>query len=186
MNCQDFQDRLSEYVDGTLAPDDREAFCSHRDGCEGCREELSLFESALAAVDDAFPELEPSPLFVAQVWERIRQEPPAPAGWRQVLAGWLRWSPSRQLSLALASLVLVLTGLLAVPAVRQYQQNHETVEVAVSEIIPDARLTHVELMPAVPDPELVAILLDEEPDLPDLRLLGNPDMEGTDKILESL
>ena len=186
MNCQDFQDRLSEFTDGTLTPTEREAFCQHRDACESCHEELSLFQDALAAVDGAFPELEPSPMFVAKVWDRIRQEPAPRPGWRESLAALLRWRPSTKLTLAFASLVLVVSGFFVVPAVDNYQRSQVMVDVAVSELVPDARLTQADVLPAVPDPELAAVMFDDDPDLPDMELLGNPRLEDTDQILESL
>lgn len=175
MNCQDFQDRLSEFTDGTLEPAERQAFCAHRDSCEACREELSLFESALSAMDSAWPELEPSPTFVAQVWERIRQEPAPKPGWREVLAGFFR----PQVTLALASMVVVL-ALVGYPALRDYNQGQRLVEVTYSEVLPDTRLTGGDILPAVPDPELLALVEEEEVALPDLSGLGNPGPEEDD------
>lgn len=162
MNCQEFQDRLSEFTDGTLEPAERQAFCDHRDVCESCREELSLFESAMSAVDSAWSELEPSPTFVAQVWERIRQEPAPKPGWREVLARFFR----PQVTLALASMVVVL-ALVGYPALRDYNQGQELVEVAYSEVLPDTRMTEVNMLPAVPDPELLALIEEDEISLPE-------------------
>ncbi len=172
MNCQEFQDHLSEFTDGTLGPAERQAFCAHRDSCEACREELSLFESALSAVDSAWPDLEPSPTFVAQVWERIRQEPAPKPGWREVLAGFFR----PQVTLALASMVVVL-ALVGYPALRDYNQGQQIVDVAYSEVLPETRLTEVDMLPAVPDPELLALVEEVEVTLPDLSGLGEPSHE---------
>lgn len=186
MNCQKFQDALSEYTDGTLEPAEREAFCQHRDTCASCREELSLFEGALAALDEGFPELEPSPLFSAKVWERIRQEPPARPGWRETLAALLGWRPSTKLTMAFASMVLVVSGFFLVPAVQRYQQGQQMVEVQISELVPETRLTEVQVMPAIADIELASLMFEEGDFFPDLQQLGNPQMEETDRILESL
>lgn len=186
MNCQDFQDSLSEWTDGTLEPARCEAFCQHQDACESCREELALFESAMAAVDDAFPELEPSPLFAAKFWERIREEPAPRPGWRETLAALLRWRPDRRVALAFATFALVFGGLFAVPAVRDYREGQEIVEVAVSDVVPETRLTQVEVMPSVPDIELAALMLDDDSLLPDMQQLGNPGGEDPDWFLESL
>ena len=37
MSADPFADRLSEYIDGTLSPDERDSTEAHLDGCRACR-----------------------------------------------------------------------------------------------------------------------------------------------------
>jgi len=92
MNCQDYEDRLGDYVDGTLDAPSRASVEAHLDACVRCRAVVSDF-AAIHAMSRALEPLAPGP----QVWQRIAAStsgsrgrswwPAAPfAGWQPVLA----------------------------------------------------------------------------------------------------
>jgi hypothetical protein len=58
MTCEEFQDRISDYLDGLLPPGEAAAYGAHRLGCEACRDLLADVGGALAAVHE-LPEVEP-------------------------------------------------------------------------------------------------------------------------------
>jgi hypothetical protein len=58
MKCEDFQDRITDYLDGTLPPGEASAFGAHRLGCSECRELVDAIGLTLEAVQQ-LPEVEP-------------------------------------------------------------------------------------------------------------------------------
>lgn len=75
-SCKSIQERLPAYSEDDLSAAEREAVDCHLGECEECRRELDLLIRAWDTLDLLGEELEPSALFRARVWERIRQEPP--------------------------------------------------------------------------------------------------------------
>jgi anti-sigma factor RsiW len=66
MNCQDYEDRLGDYVDGTLDAASRARVESHLDACVACRAVVSDF-TAIHAISRALEPLAPGP----EVWQKI-------------------------------------------------------------------------------------------------------------------
>ena len=66
MNCQDYDDRLGDYVDGTLDATSRASVAAHLDACVRCRAVVSDF-AAIHAMSRALEPLTPGP----QVWQKI-------------------------------------------------------------------------------------------------------------------
>lgn len=89
MNCQLAQEWMGEKLDGQLPPDRLAQLDAHLEGCASCLNEWKGLESSWDLLG-SLPELEPGPLFRAQVWEKIRLEPPTPARPSWTLA-WRRW-----------------------------------------------------------------------------------------------
>ena len=73
-------DRLSEYLDGELAPDERAAIEAHLPACAECRAVLDDLERVVGrarTLDERFPERDLWP----GIAERIGQRRPAPRRW---------------------------------------------------------------------------------------------------------
>ncbi len=94
----------------SLSPEHRRELSQHLKQCPECQEERDLFLESWEALDTLEPELEPSPLLRAQVWEKIREngytkESPNPFGpfWLKVRP-WKR--PLLQMTAAAAALLI--------------------------------------------------------------------------------
>lgn len=100
MKCTQAQEWFSEKLDGALDPARAAQLEGHLMDCADCQSEWAALSQSWELLG-SLPEISPSPLFRAQVWEKIRQEPtPAPV-----------WSLKRWLSglgLSLAGLMLCL------------------------------------------------------------------------------
>ena len=99
MKCAQAQEWLSEKLDDSLDGARSTQLNSHLHDCAACRQEWEALRESWQLLG-TLPELEPSTLFRAQVWEKIRHDK-APAGW-----SFKRWLAG--LSLSLASLALCL------------------------------------------------------------------------------
>lgn len=74
MRCSSFENRFSDFIDGTLAPRKRAALQRHLDGCEACRmliAELRVVNALLLQPR----ELEPMPDFTATAMGEVRSLP---------------------------------------------------------------------------------------------------------------
>lgn len=76
--CEQFEELLFE-PEEDLSEVDRERLSSHLSACEKCNEERDLFLESWSALGQFEPELDPSPLIRAKVWEQIREEEKQPA-----------------------------------------------------------------------------------------------------------
>lgn len=75
--CSSYEDLLFE-PEEDLSQADSLRLAQHIEVCEACREERDLFLESWSALDEFEPELEPSPLIRAKVWEKIREEEQLP------------------------------------------------------------------------------------------------------------
>lgn len=113
MKCDNYSEWMSERLDGALDNERAQRLDSHLENCSECRREWRELEQSWQMLGQ-LPELEPSPLFRAQVWEKIRLAPPPQ------LSLWSRWRGLwAGAGVALAGLALTLSfgsSLLAVPS----------------------------------------------------------------------
>lgn len=90
MRCQQAQEWMSERLDGVLEPARESGLEQHLHQCAACQQEWQELQTSWDLLGQ-LPELEPSPLFRAQVWEKLRQQPePATVAWpwwRRCLGG---------------------------------------------------------------------------------------------------
>lgn len=120
MNCADFEVLLCDYLDGSLAPAQRQALEDHRQQCESC---AGLFRDVTGAV--AFlkevRDVEPPP----ELLTRIAFEIPAGTlnrkGWRMYFGGWLQpiLQPRFAMGMAMTILSFSMLGRLAGVEMRQ-------------------------------------------------------------------
>lgn len=75
--CSSYEDLLFE-PEEELSQADSLRLASHIELCEACREERELFLESWSALEDFEPDLEPTPLVRARVWEKIREEEKLP------------------------------------------------------------------------------------------------------------
>jgi hypothetical protein len=76
-SCSSFEDLLFE-PEEDLSQKNVLRLAAHIEACGPCRAERELFLESWSALDEFEPELEPSPLIRARVWEKIREEEQLP------------------------------------------------------------------------------------------------------------
>jgi hypothetical protein len=92
MTCAEFEVQLCDYLDGTLAPAERQALEGHRDQCAGCRQFALDVAGAMAFVDRA-AEVEPPPELLTRIAFEIptgRTHAAKRPGLFSLTAGWFR------------------------------------------------------------------------------------------------
>ncbi|MFN8609924.1 MAG: zf-HC2 domain-containing protein [Vulcanimicrobiota bacterium] len=104
MKCAQAQEWMSEKLDGALESSRSEKLEQHLQGCPHCQQEWSALAESWAMLG-SLPELSPSPLFRARVWEKIRHDSPPTPVWSLK-----RWLSGLGLSLAGLMLCLKLTA----------------------------------------------------------------------------
>jgi hypothetical protein len=102
MNCEEYDNQLGDYVDGTLSPGARLHVEAHLAGCARCRAVIADFESIRSMARTLEP-IVPAP----QVWRRISAAAAASRRSRWSRAGLAGWQPA----LASAMAVLLIGGL---------------------------------------------------------------------------
>lgn len=70
MNCENFKEQLSEFLDGQLPPDQAQALEAHLAGCQACRSELEALRKTVTLVN-RLPHLAAPPAMPAMVRERL-------------------------------------------------------------------------------------------------------------------
>jgi anti-sigma factor RsiW len=92
MNCQQYCDDLTAYMDGELAPSRSRELTSHLGQCRSCREELRALQASAEIVEPHINDLEPAP----EMWNNLHSRiavMPAPAAFGGFFGTWLssRW-----------------------------------------------------------------------------------------------
>ena len=110
MNCNQIEEQMPAYLDGDLPDSEMENLEEHFHACSHCQQELEKLEKTWSLLEVWQP-VEPSPIFRAMVWEKIRQRPVPVSSFRALLRG-LKLGMS---SMAAACLVVGLTWAAALP-----------------------------------------------------------------------
>ena len=79
MNCQEFVELVTEYLEGALGPSERVRFEAHIDHCDGCTEYLEQFRETIEVVGHLPPEA---------------LDPAAEAKFLEVFRDWKRSAPA--------------------------------------------------------------------------------------------
>ena len=106
MSCEEIQDRLDEYVDGSLAEAEFQAMEMHLAGCEACRREERLLRALLAHAEALPEEKMPARDLWAGIATRIREG--------NVVRGPASWWRSPAALAAAAAVVIAVSGALLV------------------------------------------------------------------------
>jgi hypothetical protein len=119
-NCTLTEERLSDFLEGTLLVEEQAAFAAHRAGCAHCREMVAHVDALLGQLHAIEP-LPTPPQLAARILTATRGEFGAKErrrGW----AWWPRWAPAvwqprvaMGIATALATLVIVVHALSAAP-----------------------------------------------------------------------
>ncbi len=80
MNCDQVQERASEYLEGVLDPGDYRAVQDHLSGCARCHDEVEALSRTIRAVTN-LPPLEPPPGFSRRVMAHVREKAERPSIW---------------------------------------------------------------------------------------------------------
>jgi anti-sigma factor RsiW len=103
MNCQDYEGRLGDYIDGTLDPAARAGVDAHLHACDGCRAMVADL-AAIQTLTRGLEPMTPSP----HVWQKIASATTrSPLRWRWSAAPSGVWQPL----LASAAAVVLASGL---------------------------------------------------------------------------
>jgi hypothetical protein len=73
MNCEKFESRLTEYITGTLSPEENKAIENHLAECESCRLQAGQMKTAWAALGN-LSEAEPSPVLRGRFYTMLENE----------------------------------------------------------------------------------------------------------------
>lgn len=98
MNCPQWEDRLNEWVDGTLEPLSRQDVERHVESCAACREAAAGLRALVNRARELPREIQPHRNLLVDPDEMRGDEPPV---------GWMRWA-------AVAAMLLVVIGVLVV------------------------------------------------------------------------
>ena len=61
MDCDEFVELVTAYLDGALSPDDEQRVLEHLDLCDGCSTYLDQIRTTIAAVRKLPPDAAPAP-----------------------------------------------------------------------------------------------------------------------------
>src|SRR5215475_123158 len=86
--CEQTEARLSDYLDGVMAVEERSAFDAHVNGCERCTPMVASVSHLLTSMH-AMEQVEPPPRLVYAILDQTLGPRDTVTGWRAVLA-WLR------------------------------------------------------------------------------------------------
>lgn len=83
MNCQQIQEKLSQYLDNRIDDEKRREIEEHLAGCPRCLPEARYLSDGIKGVA-GLPEIEPPAGFSARVMTRIRSEKETPTRWARL------------------------------------------------------------------------------------------------------
>ncbi len=83
MNCDQAQERASEYLEGLLDPGDYQSVQDHLSRCARCHAEVEALSRTIRAVTN-LPPLEPPPGFSQKVMAHIREKAERPGIWERL------------------------------------------------------------------------------------------------------
>lgn len=112
MNCYQFRDKISPYLDTELTFSELQSFREHLAKCPHCADLTADMERVRAALGESLP-VTLSPDFVARLQSRLEAEiSRAPEWWRQLFTPRIRgFSPVHLGGLAAAAMALMIIGI---------------------------------------------------------------------------
>jgi hypothetical protein len=157
MTCARARERLSAWLEGDLAPAERERLRLHLEGCAGCRGELGALQRTVAQLG-ALPDVEPPAHLAGRVIARLRDGEGAP-GRREHLAARLAGLDWRVVgaSLALGALSALAVMRLAAPDPLRDAENLRAALRQGAEPVAELRIGPHFGAGAAPDPEADAL-----------------------------
>ncbi|HXC37210.1 MAG TPA: zf-HC2 domain-containing protein [Candidatus Acidoferrales bacterium] len=146
MNCRQFQDKLFEYVDGTLSASELAAAQRHLSGCSACRKPVQEEQQRAQALSTRLRQSSESLTLRLEILRNILSESraPRPAATESLAGLWMR---RLRLAAVPVSLLLIFAGVLAVhfsgtrtsgpvathpsaPAPENYQRPEVSIEIS--------------------------------------------------------
>lgn len=174
MKCEQVQERLSEYLEGRLDPENHMAVRDHLSSCSRCQAEAEALDQTIRSVSNLHS-LEPPLGFSQKVMARIREEAQKPSLWRRLFL------PMR-IKIPIHALALLLVGGIAVYLYHVNRQAGLPLPTKMAESIPSKSepMPRQELKaPAAPPPP--SALLGQRPKEVDEVTTGTP---GRDRELK--
>lgn len=80
MKCTELGSNAIAYIDGKLAPPQRDAVEAHLAVCAACRERVHGFTRVMGLLDE-WPSVQPSPFFQTRLAARLQEEPASRSWW---------------------------------------------------------------------------------------------------------
>lgn len=170
MNCDQTQERLSEFLDNRLDNAERREIEDHLAVCHRCLPEARQLSKGIKAVA-ALPRVEPPPRFSEQVMARIRTEAAKPTVWARL------FQPLRIKIPLHATAFLLVVGL----AVYLYRAN-EPVQQELARSIPSESAPSPTQTPPVPSNEPESITPQKQEAAP---AMPTPPLSASDQPMES-
>jgi len=135
MKCKRVETKLMDYLDGSLAPGEREEVALHAETCSSCAERVQGFSDVFGLLD-SWRGVTPSPSFDARLERRLEQD--AASGWLgRLFPGWAPLplgKPAFAIALLFViSLAAVLVGYSPVPARMLASQRRQPLAAAGAE-----------------------------------------------------
>jgi len=131
MNCREVQERLVAYLEGEVAPSERELIQAHLAGCEACQRELAALSATRSCVSRFLQmraaQAAPSPQAWSRLQARLSKEAPrepwpqrlAPGLWHRLKTKGGEMVMKHKLAFATAITLILALGVIAfVPAVQ--------------------------------------------------------------------
>jgi hypothetical protein len=128
MNCEEIEEKLSEYIEGRLDPSNAKAVQDHVFSCPRCQAEAQVLAHTRRAVSQ-LPSVEPPPGFSQRVMARIREDEQRPSFWQDIFL------PLR-IKIPIHALAILLVGGL----VFYLYQANKPVQTEVAKLAPPASL----------------------------------------------
>jgi len=108
-NCSQIEERLSDWLEGRLTPDEAQAFSTHSAGCRNCQELVENVQALVRGMESL--EMVPEP---AGLTRKILDATLGPRKQSSPREGWTRWIPAFwQPRLAMGAVTLAAIALIA-------------------------------------------------------------------------
>ncbi|UCD71426.1 MAG: DUF2275 domain-containing protein [Syntrophobacterales bacterium] len=150
MECSDIQEKLSDYSEGTISPEEKLLIDKHLKVCQQCNESLTDLKKAIEYVH-GLEEIEPPPWLTQRVMARVRSEVELKRGILRRL-----FYPVH-IKLPIEALAVILIAITTVYVFKMVQPGMELTKAPSEEIRPQTLLADKEKAPPIDEDKHVSM-----------------------------